>query len=94
MKNSLPFFASGRVVKGFGRGSKTLGTPTANFEQSIVDLLPADLPKGIYFGWAQVNRSPVYKMVTSIGWNPYFGNQVKSMVSFYVKYFLNKFKLN
>lgn len=81
MKNSLPFFASGKVVKGFGRGSKTLGTPTANFDQSVVDLLPNDLPKGIYFGWAQLNRSSIYKMVTSIGWNPYFGNQVKSMVS-------------
>jgi len=79
MKNSLPYFVRGKVVKGFGRGSKTLGTPTANFEQPVVDLLPSDLLKGIYFGWAQVNQSQVYPMVASIGWNPYFRNQIKSM---------------
>jgi len=81
MKNSLPYFASGKVVKGFGRGSKSLGTPTANFNQSIVDQLPKDLPTGIYFGWAQVNSHVVYPMVTSVGWNPYFGNKTKSMVN-------------
>jgi len=79
MKNSLPYFSSGKVVKGFGRGSKSLGTPTANFDQMVVDQLPKDLPAGIYFGWAQVNQSPVYPMVTSLGWNPYFGNEKKSM---------------
>lgn len=27
-ENGLPFYASGLVVKGFGRGSKDLGIPT------------------------------------------------------------------
>jgi len=44
-----------------------------------VDLLPNELPAGIYFGWAQVGLSTVYEMVTSVGWNPYFRNQIKSM---------------
>lgn len=30
-KNKLPFYASGIVVKGFGRGSKDLGIPTGSF---------------------------------------------------------------
>ena len=68
-------------MKGFGRGSKTLGTPTANFDQSVVDTLPDELKTGIYFGWAQVDHGPVYEMVGSIGWNPYFKNRIKSMVS-------------
>lgn len=28
VNNALPFYASGLVVKGFGRGSKDLGIPT------------------------------------------------------------------
>jgi len=70
-------------VKGFGRGSKSLGIPTANYEQSVVDQLPEELTKGIYFGWAQVDQSPIYKCCLSLGWNPYFGNIVKSMVCVY-----------
>ena len=35
---------------------------------------------GIYYGFANVDRGPVYKMVMSIGWNPYFKNVKKSMV--------------
>lgn len=30
MLNYLPFFVSGEIVKGFGRGSKELGIPTGN----------------------------------------------------------------
>ncbi|VDP99819.1 unnamed protein product [Trichobilharzia regenti] len=90
------FYASGKVVHGFGRGSKQLGIPTANLEESVVDQLPATIENGIYFGWAKLSNTPVYKMVMSIGWNPYFKNVKRSMVdSFYgetiklisVKYF-------
>lgn len=82
MKNTLPHFVIGKVVKGFGRGSKSLGIPTANYEQCVVDKLPENLSKGIYYGFAQVDNGPVYDCSLSIGWNPFFGNQVKSMVSF------------
>lgn len=38
-KKSLPHYAAGIIVKGFGRGSKELGIPTGNFanhRQNIV----------------------------------------------------------
>eukprot|EP00854_Cymbomonas_tetramitiformis_P002360 gene2360-3090_t len=72
----------GPVVKGFGRGSKMLGIPTANLEAealaaSLQEVLP---PCGIYGGWASVgNSATVYQMVMSIGWNPYFDNKQKSV---------------
>ncbi|XP_057375364.1 riboflavin kinase-like [Daphnia carinata] len=75
----LPFFAKGIVVKGFGRGSKELGIPTANYTSEVVETLPSDLETGIYYGYAKVNGGPVYKMVMSIGWNPFYKNVKKSM---------------
>ena len=67
---SAPVRFRGPVIRGFGRGSKTLGVPTANLDpsgrQSGAEL---DLPPGIYFGFASVGAAPeVYKMVMSIGW--------------------------
>lgn len=83
-----PFIASGEVVKGFGRGSKDLGIPTANFPESVVESLPADINTGIYFGWARVEDGPIYKMVVSIGWNPFYNNEKKSVET----HILNKFE--
>ncbi|XP_063231533.1 putative riboflavin kinase [Bacillus rossius redtenbacheri] len=78
-QNGLPHFASGKVVKGFGRGSKELGIPTANFDEEVVNRLPESVETGVYFGWAQVDNGPVHKMVMSIGWNPFYKNTKKSM---------------
>ena len=50
-----------------------------------MDNLPEAVSTGIYFGWASVDRGPVYKMVMSIGWNPFYNNTKKSMVSATVK---------
>jgi riboflavin kinase len=47
-----PYFVSGKVVKGFGRGSKQLGISTANIESSVVQKI--DIQNGIYFGFAQL----------------------------------------
>lgn len=44
------------------------------------DLL-AEHPAGVYFGWAGLSARGVYKMVMSIGWNPYFNNKEKAIVS-------------
>ncbi|XP_066500888.1 riboflavin kinase [Hoplias malabaricus] len=85
---SLPFFCRGPVVRGFGRGSKDLGIPTANFPESVVDKLPADIGTGIYYGWARVNNGDIHKMVMSIGWNPYYKNTKKSMET----HLIHKFK--
>ncbi|XP_053322828.1 riboflavin kinase [Spea bombifrons] len=79
MSSSLPYFCQGEVVRGFGRGSKELGIPTANFPEHVVDNIPTDLTTGIYFGWGCVGGGDVYKMVMSIGWNPYYKNTKKSV---------------
>ncbi|XP_075067103.1 riboflavin kinase [Mixophyes fleayi] len=78
--SALPYYCRGEVVRGFGRGSKELGIPTANFPEHVVDNLPADLTTGIYYGWGCVgNGGEVYKMVMSIGWNPFYKNTKKSV---------------
>lgn len=90
MKN-LPHFCRGEVVRGFGRGSKELGIPTANFPDSVVDHLPADICTGIYYGWACVGNGDVHRMVMSIGWNPYYKNTKKSMETHIIHRFKEDF---
>lgn len=75
----FPYFAQGTVVKGFGRGSKQLGIPTANFPDSVVEGLPEAFECGVYYGWALVDNGPVYEMVMSVGWNPFYKNTKKTM---------------
>ncbi|XP_053726471.1 riboflavin kinase [Synchiropus splendidus] len=88
---SLPYFCRGEVIRGFGRGSKELGIPTANFPDSVVDHLPGDISTGIYYGWACVGNGDVYKMVMSIGWNPYYKNTKKSMETHVIHTFKEDF---
>ncbi|XP_008555935.1 riboflavin kinase [Microplitis demolitor] len=76
--NLLPYYAAGKIVKGFGRGSKALGIPTANFPEEVVAQLPEGFNTGIYYGWAAL-EGKIYKMVMSIGWNPFYQNEKKSM---------------
>ncbi|CAI9087614.1 OLC1v1021725C1 [Oldenlandia corymbosa var. corymbosa] len=74
-----PWHIGGPVVKGFGRGSKVLGIPTANLSiEGYSDLL-SEYPSGVYFGWAGLSGRGVFKMVMSIGWNPYFNNTEKTI---------------
>lgn len=47
----------------------------------MVENLPKGIETGIYYGFASVDNGDVYKMVMSIGWNPYYHNEHKSMVS-------------
>lgn len=54
---------------------------SANFPLEVVQKLPKDLDAGVYFGWANVDNGDVHKAVLSIGWNPYYHNKEKSMVS-------------
>lgn len=53
----------------------------ANYPLDVVKQLPNDIENGIYFGWANIDSGDVHKMVMSIGWNPFFENKEKSMVS-------------
>lgn len=91
LKSGLPHYAKGIVVKGFGRGSKELGCPTANFPVEVVNNLPADVETGVYCGFAQVNKGEVHKMVMSIGWNPFYQNTTKSMETHILHEFENDF---
>ena len=74
--SSLPFFVSGRVVKGFGRGSKDLGCPTANISSDVVEQV--SLENGIYCGFARL-RNVIYVMTCSLGFNPQYSNTAKSL---------------
>ncbi|GKV08957.1 hypothetical protein SLEP1_g20526 [Rubroshorea leprosula] len=74
-----PWHIGGPVIKGFGRGSKVLGIPTANLSMQGHSSLLSEHPSGVYFGWAGLSTRGVYKMVMSIGWNPYFNNAEKTI---------------
>ncbi|KAL7748501.1 riboflavin kinase [Sorochytrium milnesiophthora] len=74
-----PLFARGTVVKGFGRGSKQLGIPTANLPEDIATAITTSISTGIYYGWASVGPAQDrYPMVMSVGWNPYYKNEKKT----------------
>lgn len=102
----FPLRMEGKVIRGFGRGSKQLGIPTANLPVDN-NLTPwiSDIESGVYFGWASLRLPPshssppttasdvttttttpeahssfsVYPMVMSIGYNPFYGNTVRSV---------------
>lgn len=87
----FPFFVQGKVVKGFGRGSKQLGIPTANFPEDVVDSLPKGFTAGAYYGWASVDDGAVHKMVLSVGWNPFYNNTKRSMETYIMHTFKDDF---
>ena len=54
----------------------------ANFNDEVVGKLPVEVTTGIYFGWSKLaSEQVVRKAVISIGWNPYYHNVKKSVVS-------------
>lgn len=67
------------MVKGFGRGSKLLGIPTANMSMKEVGHRVDDTSAGIYYGYTML-KDIVYPAVVSVGWNPYFDNKEKTVV--------------
>ncbi|KAF2074238.1 hypothetical protein CYY_004448 [Polysphondylium violaceum] len=78
----LPLFLKGTIIKGFGRGSKELGIPTANLPVEEYEDILKDIPVGVYYGWANVeglNNNQVYSMAMSIGWNPFYKNTKKTV---------------
>ncbi|TMS37642.1 hypothetical protein L596_004533 [Steinernema carpocapsae] len=89
--NGLPHFIEGIVVHGFGRGGKQLGCPTANLDEVAVAQLPENFPCGVYYGLAQVGDGGLYRMVMSVGWNPHFHNEKKTMEIHILCNFTNDF---
>lgn len=55
----FPYRMEGKVISGFGRGSKELGIPTANLpvDDSSSSWI-SDIPSGVYFGWASLSLPP------------------------------------
>jgi riboflavin kinase len=78
-----PIYLTSKVIKGFGRGSKELNCPTANLnEEVLVNQSQLLNQNGIYFGFCKVaGYDQVFQMVMSIGFNPVYGNEFKTIVS-------------
>ncbi|KAJ7283846.1 hypothetical protein C8J57DRAFT_1293770 [Mycena rebaudengoi] len=84
----FPVLLSGPVQKGFGRGSKELGCPTANLPDDSITPISNVAKTGVYYGYAQVfppkngttelceEDIRVHSMVMSLGWNPFYKNEV------------------
>ncbi|ETN39931.1 uncharacterized protein HMPREF1541_06158 [Cyphellophora europaea CBS 101466] len=53
----FPIKLSGPVIKGFGRGSRELGIPTANIPPSNLSSYP-DLKSGVYYGFVGLKLTP------------------------------------
>ncbi|GIL73957.1 hypothetical protein Vretimale_5094 [Volvox reticuliferus] len=73
-----PLWLGGTVVRGFGRGSRQMGTPTANIDPAPLKRTLAAMPPGVYFGWAKLDAPQgwpavdfnVHKAVLNIGSRP------------------------
>ncbi|KAM3509929.1 hypothetical protein MY11210_006119 [Beauveria gryllotalpidicola] len=102
-----PLQMEGKVISGFGRGSKELGIPTANLPVDAT-LTPwiGDITSGVYFGYASLSLPPshpdhnpsspssafsVFPMVMSIGYNPFYKNTVRSAEVHVLHNFLQDF---
>ena len=88
---------SGRIVKGFNRGSKQLGVPTANIEMSEVNKkLTLNVVPGVYSAMGEfinptndkLSNPKLYQCALSIGWNPVYDNPEKTIEV----YLLHKFE--
>ncbi|TRM68321.1 hypothetical protein BD626DRAFT_534414 [Schizophyllum amplum] len=87
----FPIHIKGPVQRGFGRGGKDLGCPTANLPDESITPLSSVAKPGVYFGYAQVipptstsdepsrawrpEDRKVLPMAMSMGWNPFYKNE-------------------
>jgi len=82
-----PLLLEGTVVKGFGRGSKQLGVPTANIKMTEKNKAKTqDLVPGVYAAEATLNGKS-YRCAMSIGWNPVYDNTEKTIEAFLINNF-------
>ena len=62
----FPIQLSGPIVKGFGRGSKELGIPTANIPLTGLSVGGHDkVESGVYYGWAGIDVDKDGKHISS-----------------------------
>jgi riboflavin kinase len=54
----------------------------ANLSNDALDTLCSAFDTGVYYGWTciEADKSTVYPMVMSLGWNPYYNNEKRSAV--------------
>ncbi|KAJ9527679.1 hypothetical protein QJQ45_025951 [Haematococcus lacustris] len=78
---AAPLHLAAPVVAGFGRGSKQLGTATANMDPGALEEQLRGLAPGVYYGWARLlpgeaggswsaEDTSVHKMVMNVGCRP------------------------
>jgi len=83
----FPIQLEGKVQRGFGRGGKDLGCPTANLPDESITPMSSVTKTGVYYGYAQIlppeeetnklsqRDFSVLPMVMSLGWNPFYKNE-------------------
>ncbi|TFK27053.1 riboflavin kinase [Coprinopsis marcescibilis] len=85
-ESPFPITLEGKVQRGFGRGGKDLGCPTANLPDESITPMSSVAKTGVYYGYAQVIQPDVpsglrradikvLPMVMSMGWNPFYKNE-------------------
>ncbi|OSX73407.1 hypothetical protein BU14_0352s0026 [Porphyra umbilicalis] len=83
-----PLRLAGAVATGFGRGSRQLGTPTANLAPSAAaGPAVAAAPDGVYVGWARIPSragGAVLPAVVNVGYNTTYGDVVERVVEAHV----------
>lgn len=111
----FPIFLNGVIERGFGRGSKLLGFPTANIQITPENEKALEgMPMGVYFGFGVVTptESPrcgeecpagleaalarphgrtVHKIAITVGKNPSFKNENKTIEAYIVHKFESDF---
>ncbi len=70
-----PYRLAGAVVRGFQRGSKLLGFPTAYLDPAAFAGVLDNAPHGVYIGFASVAGGSVHRAFISVGLNPTFKNK-------------------
>jgi len=92
-ESPYPVRLSGPVIKGFGRGSKDLGIPTANIPADNLSEEHPELTSGVYYGVVALDpqnltqengaekstSATILPAVLSIGYNPFYKNTVRSV---------------
>lgn len=83
-----PVTVGGPVQRGFGRGSKDLGTPTANLPGKLAEDVPDLARDGVYLGFGCVPKygSKVVKMAANLGRNITYGDVPERVLEAYLMF--------
>lgn len=81
-----PIVVRGNVQRGFGRGSRDLGTPTANLPGHLLRGCAEAKRDGVYLGFGRVPKygDQVVKMVANLGRNITYGDVKERVLEAYL----------